>query len=60
MTPKTYLLTLRIPISALDDLECRRKAQEALAHLQIPDETAVKLQELRPQREPRNIVFKRK
>ena len=54
-----YLLTIRVPIYARDDLEARQEAQDILYDIDV--ETNVdyepKLQLLIPNREPKKIVL---
>jgi hypothetical protein len=51
-----YLLTIRIPFEAMDDIEARQKATEYMADAsEIVPESEEKLQEIFPDKPPRGI-----
>jgi len=53
-----YLLTIRLPFEALDDLEARQKSREISKNTQsilIDQELSIKLQENFEDKSPRNV-----
>jgi hypothetical protein len=51
-----YLLTLRIPFEAMDDMDARQKATEYMADAaEVIPESEEKLQEIFPDKPPRNV-----
>ena len=50
-----YLLTVRVPLKALDDPDARSKALKVLADADIPGDNKVKLQRLEKGKEPTGI-----
>lgn len=50
-----YLLTIRIPYEALDDVEGRKVARKTLEDIKVPEEAVSKLQKLVDNKEPKGI-----
>jgi len=51
---KNYVLTVRIPISCIDDCDARLKAKEMVSEMNVGD-SKVKLQEVFENKEPRGV-----
>jgi len=52
---KKYMLTLKIPIDALDDIDLRSKAKEIIEKVKLSENSEVKLQEIYNSKPPRKI-----
>lgn len=57
-TPMKYLINIKLPFEALDDLDARQKAKEVIIKIQgilIDQKLSIKLQENFEDKSPRNI-----
>jgi len=52
-----YMLIIKIPLKALDDIEVREKAKVIIQNKNISDDTDVKLQEVFKNQSPRKVVL---
>jgi hypothetical protein len=52
-----YIIMIKIPFESGDDPDARKRAQEILKDVKVPDNTTVKLQRLEQGRAPQGIVF---
>lgn len=52
-----YMLIIKIPLKALDDIEAREKAKVIIQNKNISDESDVKLQEVFKNQSPRKVVL---
>jgi hypothetical protein len=54
---KDYMLTIRVPIQAVDDVQARQEAANLLAEAGVRREPGVesKLQEVYPNKQPRKV-----
>lgn len=52
---RNYQLIIRIPFEAFDDVEARQRAREMLVVHKAPEESVVKLQRLRENKEPEGV-----
>ena len=61
MDNKRYLLTIRVPIEGMDDLDARVRAKELMAQATLlidwSDKKRVKLQEISDNKEPRGLIL---
>ena len=51
----SYLLTIRVKYEAFDYMAARMKAKELLKEMKVPEESAVKLQEVTENKPPKGI-----
>jgi len=57
---RNYLLTIRLPIEGIDDVDARRRAKEFVGDCMNCvsfDRVELKLQRLHPNKDPRKMVF---
>ncbi|MBD3406184.1 MAG: hypothetical protein GF411_08725 [Candidatus Lokiarchaeota archaeon] len=52
---KDYMLTIRIPLSGVDDFDAREKCKEIVSNMEWSCEKQVKLQEIFKNKEPRGV-----
>ena len=54
-----YLLTIRIPFDAMDDIAARQEAKKILSDTQVTKESdnEIKLQNVFPDKPPRGIIL---
>jgi len=54
-----YMLTIKVPFDAFDDLDARKIATEKIEKMSVPENGEVKLQEFFQNKAPRKIEIER-
>jgi len=57
-TMSEYMLTIKVPFDAFDDLDARKIAIEKMEKMGVPENVEVKLQEFFQNKAPRKIVVR--
>jgi len=61
MDDKNYMLTIRIPVRGMDDMEARFKSKDVMANIKTmiswDNDRQVKLQEVFENKEPRKVAL---